>query len=126
MTPAVQSVGIANQPNLRHWEPEDPDVVVETLAIHIGPRTAGKGARGQVKKSDLFTLRVATPAGLETLETQDGVLLINRKLLLVRRYDSDTIWRWLERTVASCEAATWAECVDKLRAHFHWEFEGMS
>lgn len=125
MTPGILSAGIDNIHNLRQWEPEDPDVVCTSLFIGIGPRTRGKGALNQIKKSDTFTLQVATPAGLDALEMQDGLVLFNRKLLIMRRYDFDTLWRWLERTLASCEGATWQECVDKLRAHFHWEFEGM-
>jgi len=123
--PGIQSVGIAGSPNFRKWEPDDPDVVVTSAFINIGPRTRGKGALDQVKKSDTFTIMVATPAGLGTLESKDGILLSNRKLVVMRRYDVDDLWRWLERIVASCEAATWEDCVDKLRAHFDWEFETM-
>ena len=68
---------------------------------------------------------MATPAGLAPLEAKDGVILANRKLVVMRQYDVDDLWRWLERTVASCGAATWEDCVDTLRAHFHWEFEVM-
>ncbi|WAM25153.1 Imm8 family immunity protein [Myxococcus sp. NMCA1] len=125
MKPGIQSVGIANCPNIRDWVPDDPDAVVAFMFIEIGPRTRGKGALDQVKKSDTFTIMVATPAGLNTLEPKDGILLSSRKLVVMHRYDLDDLWRWLERTVASCEAAIWEECVDKLRAHFHWEFECM-
>lgn len=96
------------------------------VAIDLGPKTHGKGALGQVKKSDTFTLMVATPAGLATLEPKDGILLANRKLVVMGRYDFDDLWRWLEKTIASCEAATWSECVDNLRRHFHWEFESFA
>jgi hypothetical protein len=123
--PGILSAGIAGNPNIRKWEPDDPDVVSTFLFINVGPRTRGKGALDQVKKSDLFTLMVATPAGLDTLEPKDGILLAGRKLLVMRRYDFDDLWRWLEHTVDACEAATWAECVDKLRVHFNWEFENM-
>jgi hypothetical protein len=123
--PGILSAGIADHHHLRSWEPDDADVVSTFVFINVGPRTRGKGALDQVKKSDTFTLMVATPAGLETLEPKDGILLSGRKLLVMRRYDSDDLWRWLERTVDACEAPTWAECVDKLRVHFHWEFEGM-
>lgn len=127
MTPGILSAGIDNTHTLRYWEPEDPDVVSTFIFVDIGPRTRGKGARDQVKKSDTFTLQVVTPAGLGALmETQDSIHLFSRKLLVMRRYDSDELWQWLERTVASCEAPTWQECVDKLRTHFHWEFEGMT
>lgn len=125
MKPGIQSIGIADCPHIRNWAPEDPDVVFTVASISIGPRTRGKGALDQVKKSDMFTLMVATPAGLNTLEPKDGILLSGRKMVVMHRYDHDDLWRWLERTIASCEAATWEECVDKLRAHFDWEFEYM-
>ncbi|WP_368773760.1 Imm8 family immunity protein [Corallococcus aberystwythensis] len=43
----------------------------------------------------------------------------------MRRYDFDELWRWLELMIAACEGATWEECIDKSRLHFHWDFEGM-
>ncbi|NRD48754.1 hypothetical protein D7Y04_32265 [Corallococcus sp. AB038B] len=89
------------------------------------PRTRGKGTQDQVKKSDTFSVMLATPAGLDTLEPKDGILLSGSKLVVMRRYDFDELWRWLELTIASCEGPTWEEGVDKLRVHFHWEFEGM-
>lgn len=120
----IRSAGIWGHPNLRTWEPEDPDVVAESLIVDIGPKARGKVDQGNVKKADMFTLRVATPRGLETLEYKDGILA-TRPLLVMRRYDYDDLWRWLERTVASCEAETWRECVEKLQRYFHWEYDGM-
>nr|WP_216669746.1 Imm8 family immunity protein [Corallococcus exiguus] len=119
------SAGIGDGRNIRGWEPDDPDVVATFIFINIGPRTRGKGAQDQVKKSDTFSVMLATPAGLDTRETKDGILLSGSKVVVMRRYDFDALWRWLELTIASCEGATWEECVDKLRVHFHWEFEGM-
>lgn len=41
----------------------------------------------------------------------------------MRRFDYDELWRWLEKTVASCQADTWSESVDRLRRYFDYEFD---
>lgn len=110
----IRSAGVWGHPNLRTWAPDDPDVFAELVMLDIGPRK-GKGA-------DSFTLRVATPAGLDRLEARDGIVA-TRPLLVMRRYDFDDLWRWIERTVASCEAETWPACVENLRRYFAWEYE---
>jgi hypothetical protein len=121
---AIRSIGVWGQPNIRTWAPEDPGVMAEVVFVDIGPKTGGKGTQGEVKKADTFTIRVATPAGLDALESKDGILAI-RPLMVMHRYDFDDLFRWLERTVASCEAETWHACVDKLRLYFDWEYDGM-
>ncbi|WP_366934945.1 Imm8 family immunity protein [Pyxidicoccus fallax] len=123
LKPAIHHVTDGTHHPFRTWVPDNPDEVVTHVAVSIGVKTQGKGAKGRLKSSDEFTIMVATPAGLATLEDTDGVILANRKLVVLRRYDYDLLWRWLEATVASCEAPTWEECVRKLREHFHWEFD---
>ncbi len=59
---------------------------------------------------------------MQRLEARDGILAAE-PLLIMERYEFDNFWRWLERTVKSCEAETWPACVEKLRRHFGWEFE---
>jgi len=110
----IRSAGVWAHPNLRTWEPEDPASVAETVLIDIGERDK--------KSADSFTLRVATPAGLDRLDARDGIIA-TRPLLVMRRYDFDDLWRWLERTVASCEADSWSACVENLRRHFAWEYD---
>ncbi len=86
------------------------------VCVEIGP------PHGSPRKTDTFYLRVATPAGLDTLEARDGILA-ERPLLIMRRYDYDDLWRWLEKTVAACEAESWHHCVEKLQLHLRWEHE---
>ncbi|MCP3142940.1 Imm8 family immunity protein [Pyxidicoccus xibeiensis] len=102
--------------NLRAWLPDDPHEVALWVCVEIGPK------HGAAKKTDTFVLLVATPAGLETLEGRDNILA-DRALLVMRRFDYDDLWTWLERTVAACEAESWHHVVEKLRLHFKWEFE---
>lgn len=110
----IRSVALWGHPNLRTWEPDDPADMAEEMLVDVGPKLKA-GA-------DTFRIRVATPAGLQRLEARDGVIAAG-PLLIMERYDFDSFWNWLERTVRSCEAETWPACVEKLRRHFGWEFE---
>jgi hypothetical protein len=108
----IRSVSSIDCPNVRIWRPDDAAVVAEELTVRIGPKSE--------KIADTFFLRVATPAGLASLSPSDGILAAH-PLLVMRRYDFDDLWRWLEQRVAECEADTWLSCVDKLGAYFRCE-----
>lgn len=110
----IRSVGTSAHPNLRTWEPDDREDIATIVIIEIGPRN-GKGG-------DTFMLRLATPEGLRALNADDGVIA-SRGVLIVPGYDYPELSRWLERTVASCEADTWPQCVEKLRRWFRWEYD---
>lgn len=113
----IHSVSSWDHPNIRTWEPEDPSDIVEDLTLHIGAR-GGKG-------TEMFTLRIATPAGLSKLCAKDGIVA-TRPLLVIDRFDFHSLWAWLERTVKSCEGETWLDCVHELRVYFMWEYEGLT
>lgn len=117
MKPEIKSVALWGHGDVRRWRPPDPSCVAEELFVDIGP----KGN----KKSDSFRIRVATPAGLEALEDRDGVIAVS-PLLILRRFDVSTILKWLDQTAAKCEAPSWAECVEKLKVYFGWEYQGMT
>jgi hypothetical protein len=102
--------------NIRVWSPPDPDVIATTINLDIG----AKGRAG----TDTFQLRIASPKGLADMQARDGIVAI-RPLLVIERYDFDSLWRWLQSTVAHCEAETWLACVDQLRRWFDWEYDGM-
>jgi hypothetical protein len=112
----IHSVACWGHPNIRTWEPEDPEDVAEEMTLDIGP----KGKQG----ADSFVIRVATPKGLSRLPAKDGIIA-TRPLLVMERYDYTGLWAWLEKTVASCERETWPACADALRVFFRWEYEGM-
>jgi hypothetical protein len=84
------------------------------LQVHIGQKP-GKGA-------DAFTIRVATPGGLAAGAATHNIVA-QAPLLVIKTYDYDDLLAWLEKTVASCQADTWNESVEKLKRYFHWEFE---
>lgn len=117
MKPIIKSVGVWGNPNIRTWRPDNPDVFAELVLLSIGPKP-GKGA-------DTFTLRVANPAGLATLNVKDGIIA-SRPLLVMDRYDFDNLWRWLEERVATCDGNTWPEIVEKLRLYFEWEYDSLT
>lgn len=111
----IRSVSVWGHPNIRTWTPADPGAIAEVVSLDIGERS--KDA------ADTFTIRVATPAGLATLEARDGILA-TRPLLIMERYQFADLWRWLERTVAECERGSWSESVESLRRYFGWEYDG--
>jgi hypothetical protein len=110
----IHSVSCRNHPNIRTWEPDDPDDFVEELTLKIGPK-------GQ-KQADAFTIRVATPTGLARLPAVDGIIAM-RPLVVMDRYDFELLWAWLQQTVETCETETWLSCVSELRVYFAWEHE---
>ena len=112
----VKSESVWGKPNMRLWIPEDPSRIAEEVMIDIGPRDK--------KWANTFTLRLATPQGLEELTARGGILA-TRPLLVMKRYDFGDFWRWLEVTVASCESNEWSTCVTRLRRFFDWEYDGM-
>ncbi len=84
------------------------------MTLEIAPK--GK------KAAEEFSIKVATPAGLSTLDARDGILAV-RPLLVMERYDFGQLWAWLEKTVAACQADTWNDCVEALRRYFSWEYD---
>lgn len=111
----VHSLSIDGHRNIRTWEPADPLKVAEGVTLEIGPR--GK------KNVDIFWIEVATPRGLEELEAKDGIIA-HRPLVVLERYDYHLLWDWVMKTVSSCEAQSWNDCLSRLRRFFGWEYDG--
>ncbi len=110
----IKSVFTWEHPNLRTWEPLDPENIAETISIDIGS--------DKTKGADTFSIRIATPKGLSNLESRDGIIAV-RPLIVIDRYDYNYLWSWLVKTVKSCEADTWLSSVEKLRLYFDWEYD---
>ena len=115
MKPVLHGAGTCEHRNLRTFEPKHPESVHLVLQIDVGP----PGQKG----STSFTVRVVTPKGLATLPAPKRIIA-SGKLLVLARYDYDVVWRWVEQTVAKCEAHSWSGCVELLRRKFDWELEG--
>ena len=56
----IRSVSVWGHPNIRTWEPDDPDTIAEIVTVEIGERSKDS--------ADQFMVKVATPPGLATLE----------------------------------------------------------
>jgi hypothetical protein len=108
--PVLHGIEVAGR-DLRGWAPEDPDVVDVPLLVSVGAR------RGRGVETELFTLRVATPAGLEARDDVRGVLAFQR-ILAVPRFDVDVVRAAVERRVTACEALEWPLCVERLAKYF--------
>lgn len=113
----IRAISAWGVPNIRTWEPPDPKQFAEVITLNIGFR-ANSG-------SDIFSIRVATPAGLGAMSSKNGVIA-TRPLLIVDEYDYENLAKWLEATVAECDSEVWTEAVEKLRRYFDWEFDGYS
>lgn len=110
----IRSVSVWGHPNIRTWEPDDPNTIAEIVSVDIGERAK--------QSSDSFSIRVATPNGLLNLEPQAGIIA-TRPLLIMSQYSFAELWQWLETTVAKCEKDTWSASVESLRLYFDWEYQ---
>lgn len=113
----IRSASVRGNVDLRSYAPESLGEFAELVTLDIGPKNAQRG--------DTFSIRVATPSGLDGLSAHDGILA-TRPLLVMRRYDYDDLRRWLEHTVERCEAERWPDCVENLRRFFDWDYAGYS
>lgn len=111
----IRAISTDDAPDLRAHHPVDDTCFTALVTLAIGPHTG--------RRSDDFSLLVATPAGLAARAPERGVLAAG-PLLVLERYDFDALWDWLSRAVRGAELPTWPECVEALRRHFRWEYEG--
>jgi len=98
--------------NLRTWVPENPRVFDRCLVVSISP----KGTT----TTQNFSIRVATPAGLENAEAENGIIS-SRGLVVMEQWSYEALWEWLNKIVSSCEDHSWNQCIQKLRKYFDWE-----
>ena len=100
--------------NLRAWEPTDNKTISEFIYLEIGEK--GK------KNSDGFTIRDATPEGLKNLSPINKIIA-ERPLIIMREYNFQELWKWLEDVVSSCEGDTWLQSIEHLKRYFDWEYD---
>ncbi len=102
-------------PNLRTWQPEYPDNFTEVILVDIGHRSRAG--------NDTFSIRVATPAGLASLESRDGIIAM-RPLLVMDQFNYDYLWSWFESITTRCDGGDWMVCVERLQRFLDWEYDG--
>lgn len=110
----IHSVSSWDYPNIRVWDPIDPESIAVRVNIDIGEANR--------KGTERFSIGIATPKGLSKNEPINGILATS-PLLVVDSYDYNNLWNWLNDTIKSCESDTWNESVEKLRRHFDYEYD---
>jgi hypothetical protein len=101
-------------PNLRNYQPENPQKFGFPLQLLIGPR--------DVEGMESFQLTVCTPMWLAEKYTPQDIL-IGRHLLIVFEYDFQRLLQRLRDKVESCHGETWQEVAEKVGRLALWEFE---
>lgn len=80
------------------------------------------GERGRIG-AHLFQCLIATPEGLRKAE--EALVIENRALIVVSRYEWPEILKELESIIASIKAVDWLDASQKLQRYFLWEYEDM-
>jgi hypothetical protein len=78
----------------------------------------------EIKQIDRFAILVTTPEGLGKLPSKEGIVA-TRPLLVMDRYDFQSLWAWLQKAMSACEGETWLDCVNELQRYFRWEHEAV-
>ncbi len=104
--------------NLRTWSPDNPKVVAKEVGFSVGTRESKRGPWS--KFDETFGVRVATPLGLATLESQGGIIAVG-PIVIMESYDYNSLFAWLTKTVEACQAPSWDECLHKLQMHFNYD-----
>jgi len=116
MSLTIKSIHSPDAPNVRHWEPDDPEEACLLVELEIGPN--------EEQGTNLFQIMVATPKGLlKWARSATTPVLSDRGLLVLTTYSSQALLEWLSQTVNHCSADTWTESVSLLQKYFRWEYE---
>lgn len=114
MRAAIRRLHTPDALSLHDYVPEDESDFALLVQVIAGP----DGGEGE----ESFDVDVVTPLHLSKRLSRAGPMS-GRHLLLVDRFDAETIQRWLEHAVAGCSGATWNDVASKLSRIGHWEFE---
>jgi hypothetical protein len=114
----VHAILVSGEGELRGWRPPDPRSFKCRIEVVFG-FAKPEDASG----ADRFSILVATPAGLSSLASVNGIVA-SRGLLVVQEFAVDAITTWILATIEDCKADSWPETVDRLRRYFDWEHEG--
>lgn len=96
------------------WQPRLEDVYF--------PVEMSIGERGQIG-ADLFQCLIATPEDLR--KAREALVIENRALIVVSRYEWPAILKELVSIIASIKAVDWLDASQKLQRYFLWEYEDM-
>jgi hypothetical protein len=114
MRAKLKQIHSPDVPDLRKYQPDDPNNFSFLLELSVGPRDD--------ETEDIFAVVVCTPEWLrERSERTD--ITIGRHHLIVFEYDHDRLIDFLERYISECSGETWLEIAQKLNRLAKWEFE---
>ncbi len=119
VTPELRSWDCTDHHPIDRWSPEG-DEVLYWLVLGIGE--PGSTA------ADLYTVPVATMAGLKTPDWKQRTRSREWKRIrpiVLRHYSWDAVIGCVRDRIRACSGYTWRDAQDKLRREFHWEYEGM-
>ena len=91
--------------------PDDPDDCEVFLQAMIGPDDSDA--------SEIFAFTVVTPAAF----SREKRFRWGRGLLIVPSFSWVTVDHAIERLLAHCSRASWAEVAQQLNQNLHWEFD---
>ena len=100
--------------DLSSFEPEDDTNFSLLVQVIVGPSDS--------EGEESFDVEVITPKQLAARVERSGPIS-GRHLLVVSRFDSKKIRRWIENAVFACSGRDWQEVAGRLSRVGHWEFE---
>jgi hypothetical protein len=101
--------------DLESYNPTDPSCFGFTLQLLFGPE--------EEASEESFAVVICTPRWLEGEIEANGGVLMGRHYLLVNRFDSERIKKFLVNYAAGCTGDSWDEIAKKLGRLGLWEFE---
>ncbi len=82
----IKSISTWEHPNMYSYNPINRDVFAETVYVDIGVKNKSG--------TDRFSIKVATPKGLENLNTKEGIIA-TRPLVIMQKYNYHDLQTWL-------------------------------
>ncbi len=96
------------------WNPQTNADIKVDLSLDIGS-IGEKGA-------DLFQVVIISPEAM-TLRWENDQCYWGRHYIIVKEWNWNRIYKFINDKVVSCSAPTWEEVAGKLSRHFAWEYE---
>ena len=114
MRAQIRRLHTPDEDSLDSFDPERDDDFSLLVQVIVGPDSA--------EGEESFDLEIITPKELARRIAQTGPIC-GRHYLIVNRFDSEQIRRWIENAVSSCTGRDWGEVASKLSRIARWEFE---
>lgn len=100
------------------WQPATDADVCFLLEMEIGE--AGRAA------ADQFSVMFATPEGLKGFRAGNEDVILDRGLIVLRRFSWDAVHASLEKILRGRKCSDWSGVCGHLQRYFYWEYEDMN